>query len=264
MDNLLTVGEVAKLKAISIKALHYYEKLGILLPASINPHTHYRYYTLEQMATIDLILLCKAMGISLKSIKNYIKPNQPPDIARLIKDSHTLVAKKQAELLQTKKLLGGIIALQEAADTPQSTSSYKMLFPERHFITRDWCGDLLNLKTLVHAITLLYQQAKSERIQTLFNQGFYRIYTEEGMYHKAFLEIIPDTYPSPANHSLLPSHTFECIPIHCHQTTPHVLHTLIDTPYPPGTILIVQHPFITSNMPATFFNTLQRYIPQKA
>ena len=49
MDGYMTIGEVAKVKQISIKALRYYEKIGILKPAYCDPDTGYRYYKNEQM-----------------------------------------------------------------------------------------------------------------------------------------------------------------------------------------------------------------------
>ena len=39
MDGYMTIGEVAKVKQISIKALRYYEKIGILKPAYCDPDT---------------------------------------------------------------------------------------------------------------------------------------------------------------------------------------------------------------------------------
>ena len=52
MDGYMTIGEVAKVKQISIKALRYYEKIGILKPAYCDPDTGYRYYKNEQMLAI--------------------------------------------------------------------------------------------------------------------------------------------------------------------------------------------------------------------
>ena len=43
MDGYMTIGEVAKVKQISIKALRYYEKIGILKPAYCDPDTKASY-----------------------------------------------------------------------------------------------------------------------------------------------------------------------------------------------------------------------------
>ena len=39
MDGYMTIGEVAKVKQISIKALGYYEKIGIVKPAYCDTDT---------------------------------------------------------------------------------------------------------------------------------------------------------------------------------------------------------------------------------
>ena len=37
MKEYLTIGEVSKMKGVGIKSLRYYDRLGILKPAYINP-----------------------------------------------------------------------------------------------------------------------------------------------------------------------------------------------------------------------------------
>lgn len=69
MENLLSIGEVAKIRNVNVQSLRYYEKLGILIPAYINPETGYRYYSLEQIMILDTIILCVDLGIPLKDLK---------------------------------------------------------------------------------------------------------------------------------------------------------------------------------------------------
>ena len=42
MHTFLSIGELAKLRNINVQSLRYYEKLGILVPAYINPESGYR------------------------------------------------------------------------------------------------------------------------------------------------------------------------------------------------------------------------------
>ena len=69
MEKLFSIGEVSKIKEITIKALRYYHKMGILIPKYIDETTGYRYYSMKDFNTIDLIKQCKAMGLSLEEIK---------------------------------------------------------------------------------------------------------------------------------------------------------------------------------------------------
>ena len=55
-SSLLSIGEASKLKNVSIKALRYYEKIGIFKPAYIDPQSGYRYYSPAQLFDLDVIL----------------------------------------------------------------------------------------------------------------------------------------------------------------------------------------------------------------
>ena len=46
---MLKIGEFSKLTKTTIKALRYYDKLGLLKPAFTDSTTLYRYYTEEQI-----------------------------------------------------------------------------------------------------------------------------------------------------------------------------------------------------------------------
>jgi MerR family transcriptional activator of bmr gene len=69
--NYLTVHEFGSLRGVSIGSLRYYEKLGLLKPAKVDPDTGYRYYLPEQLETLDVIRMCVELDIPLKEIKDY-------------------------------------------------------------------------------------------------------------------------------------------------------------------------------------------------
>ncbi|WP_408637159.1 MerR family transcriptional regulator [Paeniclostridium hominis] len=45
--------------------------MGLLKPKYINQENNYRYYSIEQLTTIDLIKLFKSTGMSLNVIKKF-------------------------------------------------------------------------------------------------------------------------------------------------------------------------------------------------
>ena len=67
----LSIGAVSRHKGVSIKALRYYDRIGVLRPAYINPKTNYRYYTEEQLYLLDAISLCTELGIPLRRFADY-------------------------------------------------------------------------------------------------------------------------------------------------------------------------------------------------
>ena len=70
-NELLSIGEAAKLKQVSAKSLRYYETIGILKPAYVDPSSGYRYYSPNQMIDLDVILTCIELGIPLKSLTDH-------------------------------------------------------------------------------------------------------------------------------------------------------------------------------------------------
>lgn len=69
MGKYLSIGQMAKLNNISVQTLRHYEKVELLKPSYINETTGYRYYSMKDFGTIDLIKQCKAMGMPLEEIK---------------------------------------------------------------------------------------------------------------------------------------------------------------------------------------------------
>ena len=41
--DLISIGDLSKLTGVNIKSLRYYEKIGVLLPAYVDPDSRYRY-----------------------------------------------------------------------------------------------------------------------------------------------------------------------------------------------------------------------------
>ena len=68
-DDMLKIGEMAKLNKISIPTLRLYDEYGLLKPIYTDPETNYRYYNIRQNARLDMIQYMKELGMSLNEIK---------------------------------------------------------------------------------------------------------------------------------------------------------------------------------------------------
>lgn len=73
MNNLFTVGELAKLQNISRQTLIFYDKIGLFCPAYTNPDNGYRYYGANQLDYLDTVCIMKKIGFSLEEIKAHMK-----------------------------------------------------------------------------------------------------------------------------------------------------------------------------------------------
>lgn len=68
---MLTVNEVSKLTGVSIRALHHYDNIGLLKPAS-KSKSGYRLYSDENIKKLYQIIIFKELEFSLKEIKEIV------------------------------------------------------------------------------------------------------------------------------------------------------------------------------------------------
>ncbi|WP_018589285.1 MerR family transcriptional regulator [Terrisporobacter glycolicus] len=103
MGKYLSIGQMGKLNNLSVQTLRHYEKVGLLKPSYINEDTGYRYYSMKDFNTIDLIKQCKAMGLSLEEIKevtnNYTSLES---IVEILGNQKKIVTEKMKELENIK------------------------------------------------------------------------------------------------------------------------------------------------------------------
>ena len=94
-DNLLSIGALSKQTGVHIKSLRYYDSLGILRPAYVDPSSGYRYYSLQQIPVVDAIQLCVDLGIPLKDFTDYyVESSSQIHYAKLVEHGTTLAREK--------------------------------------------------------------------------------------------------------------------------------------------------------------------------
>lgn len=105
-ENFLTIGALAKITGTKVKALRYYEKIGILIPNYINPENGYRYYSKGHIYLVEAIRLCAELNIPLNEFKNYVSEDYSQiQIASLIEQGIIRANQKINELKNTLKSL---------------------------------------------------------------------------------------------------------------------------------------------------------------
>ena len=192
MNNLLSIGELAKLRDINVQSLRYYEKLGILIPAYINPDTGYRYYSLEQIMILDTIILCIDLGIPLKDLKNYVNADEELEFEHLLKDGKKLAREKIRKIESNIDSINRTLQHIHAQKTFQGREGYysRYIF-ERYYISIP-CETIMSAKTYEKKLSRLFALAKEQNLQASFPHGIISTYlngqfTESNM----FLEILP-------------------------------------------------------------------------
>src|SRR4051812_504813 len=65
------VKEVAELVGVSVRALHYYDELGLLVPSG-RTDAGYRLYDTDDLLRLQQILICRELGLPLEEIRRWL------------------------------------------------------------------------------------------------------------------------------------------------------------------------------------------------
>jgi len=92
---MFLIGEFSKISRVSKRLLHYYDEIGLLKPAHIDPQTGYRYYSAKQLPRLNRILALKELGLTLDSIAGMMQADVSDE------EIHGMLLLKKAEVEQT-------------------------------------------------------------------------------------------------------------------------------------------------------------------
>ncbi|MGC2657312.1 MAG: MerR family transcriptional regulator [Bryobacteraceae bacterium] len=110
MDKLFQVQEFAELAGVTVRALHHYDRLGLLRPQRTD--AGYRLYSLGDLERLEQIVALKFLGLPLKQIGNLLD-----------RDRRSLpeILQAQRKALEDKRhtLDQAIVAIREAESTMQ-------------------------------------------------------------------------------------------------------------------------------------------------
>ena len=70
---MLRISEFARAGNVTIRALRFYDEVGILRPAHVSPDTGYRRYDAAQIAELNRIQAFKDMGFALGEIAGLLR-----------------------------------------------------------------------------------------------------------------------------------------------------------------------------------------------
>ncbi|MCD8375660.1 MAG: MerR family DNA-binding transcriptional regulator, partial [Oscillospiraceae bacterium] len=193
MKNFLTIGEFARLRGVNVNSLLYYEKLGILLPAYVDPHSKYRYYAPEQLSTLDIILLCINLDIPLKQLQQYQKEGCYWQ-AKMLEDGKRIAEDKIRKMKTDLKKIEYVLKCRDDQETYSSCCGiYKREIPPRYFIVEQYIGNLDNMPQFGRISTGLFDYAESRGLSTILPTGFMFIFDASAMRQYLFYEILPPT-----------------------------------------------------------------------
>ena len=159
-----TIGEVSKATGIHPKSIRYYEQIGAIQPAMVDPETGYRYYKSSQIKHFSVISACIQMGIPLRDFKNYYKDGMlhadsclqnAEEFTRkhieLLQNHLLLIQKTQAYIRQTDLLMAAGTVLEAE-------------YPQQHYLVQEIPQDI-SLYELFRCYRQLYTDALQQNLQ---------------------------------------------------------------------------------------------------
>ncbi|MBE7150050.1 MerR family DNA-binding transcriptional regulator [Bacillus mycoides] len=174
MKKIFSIGEVAKIKDITIKALRYYHKMGILIPKHIDESTGYRYYAIDQFIHIDIIKSCRELNTSIVELQEIFKECNTDKLLQFLqlkRDEAEEHIRKMKEVMETIDVLNAKVG--SSKDILKSDEISIKFFEQRYVIVAP-CKEVGSLQELLYYSDLEkiiqdYEEKMSMEMGILYN-----------------------------------------------------------------------------------------------
>lgn len=259
MKKLFMIKEFAKLRNVHVNSLLYYEKLGLLKPAYINPATNYRYYSAEQLPTLDMIIMCIQLEIPLKEMKSYIDQDGNLDFQEFLLHGQKLAQKRMNDIQKNLIMIDRFFHLMEDHNkNVLPNTGYRRHLEERHIIISDFFQTPGTLSEAETAIKNLYETAQKSDVIPLLPAGvILHCVDEHTIKYCVFLEIIAlNSAPSDQHRITLPKGEYPCVKVQLHVSSRPAQEIEQYWKWTPGMTVVVQNMYSEkydfSNTPSEF------------
>jgi len=107
---MFSIGEFARLGAVSVRTLRHYDEIGLLRPAKVDPRTGYRCYLASQLGQLNRIVALKELGLSLAQAKQLLAGITPEELRGMLvlrrAQLEQELAARENQLLEVEARLG--------------------------------------------------------------------------------------------------------------------------------------------------------------
>lgn len=206
--NMLSIGEMSKLTGAGKKALRYYERIKILPPAYIEPDSGYRYYSLDQIYLVDIIMFCVELDIPLKELTNLADENDSVDFGDFLVQGKQIAERKMKTLQKGLRLISEIERKKQMIEMCPTGQIYSREIPEKIFYVKPCGQSLEGIDQLEIVRAFLDIQYADENFVELPEYGFMCEHSPAGASYFAFVEVPPQTKSK--NIMRVPGGTYFC------------------------------------------------------
>ena len=102
---MLAIGEFSRLTHLSIRALRRYHEAGLLEPEVVDASSGYRYYTVDQIPTAQVIHQLRRLEVPLADVRRIVRSSDPDQRSALVAEH---LGRLEAELARTRTAVGSL------------------------------------------------------------------------------------------------------------------------------------------------------------
>lgn len=125
MENeLFSIGDTSRQSGLSVSALRFYDRVGLLVPAWVDPASGYRWYSAKQLHTAELIAVLRRVGLALPEISLILTHDQDKSVLREVLAEH--VDRLEQGLISAKTKVGQIVDRWGSEGNPGSVHQLKV------------------------------------------------------------------------------------------------------------------------------------------
>jgi DNA-binding transcriptional MerR regulator len=212
-NNLFTIGQIAKIKGITVKALRFYERIGVIKPAYTDPSTLYRYYSLDQFIQFDVIRALRYIDVSPKDIKGILDKRDTRQLLAYLDDQKETARHKIASLQRTVKMIEQAkITIQGAISTVSNQSIVTREIPERCVLTTTIKEPLNEQETLIQFSEFPLLIEKNNLLDA-YETGYVSTPDKNNEFHPAYIynAVALDKSSNQAHLSTIPAGKYVCL-----------------------------------------------------
>ena len=111
-DPLMSIGMFSRATLVSVKSLRAYHEQGLLIPASVDPHTGYRSYRVSQLPDATIIKRLRDLDVPLRDIAEVVRARNPEITRKVIAEHETAMRARLDDIARI------VDELQQAIDLP--------------------------------------------------------------------------------------------------------------------------------------------------
>jgi len=111
MTASLAIGDFSRATHLSVKTLRHYHRVGLLVPAEVDPGSGYRRYQADQIPTAQIIRRFRDLGMPLEDVGGVLGA---PDVTARNERIAAHLARLEDDLAQTKAAVASLRDLLEA------------------------------------------------------------------------------------------------------------------------------------------------------